>query len=60
MFHVVDTTTGETVYKHYDKTECNFWVVDALNAMSGRADLQRYIVVYVRPANGIAGMAWTD
>jgi hypothetical protein len=54
MFHVVDTTTGETVYRHYDKTECTSWITD------NSSDAASYRIEYVRPANGISGLAWTD
>lgn len=28
MFHVVDTTTGQTVYSHYDRIECQHFITD--------------------------------
>jgi len=49
----VTAPSGETVYTHYDKWECETWIKD-------NAPIAGYVITFTPPSNGIAGMAWTD
>lgn len=60
MWQVVVKATGEQLYKHYDKTECAWHLVDRLEEVDGPYKVGDLEITQVKPSNGIAGMAWTD
>lgn len=60
MWAVVVKATGEVLYKHYDKTECAWFLVDTLESVDTTYKVGELAIAPLKPANGIAGMAWTD
>jgi len=57
----VTAPSGETVYTHYDKWECETWIKDNAPKQFGAVyPIAGYVITFTPPSNGFAGMAWTD